>query len=208
MRQIKWHDRRRPLWLANGCDIPILAYYALHARTMPPTMKHLWVVQHDVGWTGELPRDSAGGYRCTAAAPGLAEADLICDDPYVADEGWLHFGERNYLKDDEVRACLLPVARYSTRLLGQLVGLVASGNATAYCEIRAPSACAQSDWGCTMETIRSAPHMLGPFSYFTKFDEGLLLSPFGANMERKGAFACGAKRAAIGRLYHRVTNFY
>ncbi|KAL1525258.1 hypothetical protein AB1Y20_020123 [Prymnesium parvum] len=205
MRRIKWHDRRRPLWLANGCDLPILAFFALHASTLPPSLRHLWVVQHDVGWTGELPLVLAG----VGAAPALNGVDLICDDPYVADKGWLHFNERNYLKDDEVRACLLPVARFSTALLGRLVSLVAMGNATAYCEIRAPSACANASWGCKMASIRAAPHMLGPFSYFTRFDEQFLTSPISPQGLQWPAhtYDCGsAHQPPIGRLYHQVTN--
>lgn len=204
MRRIQWHDRRRPLWLANGCDLPTLAYYALHADSLPHTVQHLWVVQHDVGWTGELPRVLAA---IGSSAP-LVDTDLICDDPYAADQGWLHFAERNYLRDDEVHACLLPVSRFSTRLLGRLVSLVAAGNATAYCEIRAPSACANSTWGCHMGSIRAASHLLGPFSYFTKFEENFLSAPIAAQFDEHsaGSHGCGTNRASIGRLYHQVTN--
>ncbi|KAL3932094.1 MAG: hypothetical protein SGPRY_000846 [Prymnesium sp.] len=97
MRRIKWHDRRRPLWLANGCDLPMLAYFARHSSSLPPSVQHLWVIQHDVGWTEELPLVLSG----IGATGPIREADLICDDPYVADKSWLHFNERTYLHDDE-----------------------------------------------------------------------------------------------------------
>ena len=95
-----------------------------------------------------------------------------------------------------------------------LVGLVAAGNATAYCEIRAPSACANSSWGCQMATIRAAPHMLGPFSYFTKFEERFLFAPIGSQSREYGSserptagYGCNSLgRNSVGRLYHQVTN--
>ena len=44
MRRIKWHDRRRPLWLANGCDLPLLAYHALYSQSLPANLRDLWMV--------------------------------------------------------------------------------------------------------------------------------------------------------------------
>ena len=58
--------------------------------------------------------------------------------------------------------------------------------------------------------------MLGPFSYFTKFEERLLFAPIGAqpqdqvqetSLERPiGGYGCGGGRHSVGRLYHQVTN--
>ena len=52
----KWADRRRPKWLSNGCDLVGLSWLALHGRAMSGVTPHahVWVLQHDVGWSGDL----------------------------------------------------------------------------------------------------------------------------------------------------------
>ena len=185
----------------NGCDLPALAHVA-GARTLPP---HVWVLQHDVGWTGQLadvldaaadaPEEATsalcGGIRpeLSAGPSGRDEADLLClDFARNKSADWPHAKRRNYLRSDEVASCLLPAVRYSARLLGALFTSLRAGE-TIYCEARAASECARSPW-CRVRELRGSG-LLGPNSYFTEVNESLLLD--------RAADAC-----TVGRLYHRA----
>jgi hypothetical protein len=200
-RHWRWADRRQPKWLVNGCDLPALAHVA-GARTLPP---HVWVLQHDVGWTGQLadvldaaadaPEEAASALRGSsrpeldAGPSGRDEADLLClDFARNKSADWPHAKRRNYLRSDEVASCLLPAVRYSARLLGALFTSLRAGE-TIYCEARAASECARSPW-CRVRELRGSG-LLGPNSYFTEVNESLLLD--------RAADAC-----TVGRLYHRA----
>lgn len=187
-RHWRWADRRQPKWLVNGCDLPALAHVA-GARTLPP---HVWVLQHDVGWTGQLADvldAAADAPEEAASAASALEADLLClDFARNKSADWPHAKRRNYLRSDEVASCLLPAVRYSARLLGALFTSLRAGE-TIYCEARAASECARSPW-CRVRELRGSG-LLGPNSYFTEVNESLLLD--------RAADAC-----TVGRLYHRA----
>ncbi|KAL1496826.1 hypothetical protein AB1Y20_014412 [Prymnesium parvum] len=200
MRKVKWMDRRKPLWLSNGCDLPLLAWHALKAHRLPRGAKHLWVLQHDVGWTHALPAVLLN----LGAAPELHGADLICDEPSRMPADWFHFNERWPLDlEAPVYSCLLPVQRISVRLVQRLTELVAAGNSTAYCEIRAPSTCASISW-CSMASIRvGASSALGPFSHFTKIEERLLRQAETSHVLLRGP-KDNVDANCVGRLVHQV----
>ena len=200
MRKIKWLDRRKPLWLSNGCDLPILAWFAKGRMELPRAARHLWVLQHDVGWTNVLPTI----LHNFGSAPELYGADLICDDPTRMPRDWFHYDERWPLDADApVFSCLLPALRISVRLIHQLVEQVAAGNATSYCEIRAATACATTQW-CTMASIRmGGSSLLGPFSHFTRVPERFLAPASPRNVPPFVA-ATRSPEPCIGRLMHQV----
>lgn len=205
MGRIRWSDRRAPHWLSAGCDLPGIVWFAQmrSAGRLDPSLQHVWVVQHDVGWTGELPailqRFDAG-------------PDLLCDGLGRPPPDWPHAREHNHLPRDGVYGCLLPATRYSARLLDDQVDALRAGN-VSYCEIRAASACAHASWPCKAAGLRGRG-LLGPFSAYTSIDERAL---FAAASNRTGAAhgqgsrlpeRCGkrADGAQVGRLYHRVYN--
>ena len=233
MGRIRWSDRRAPHWLSAGCDLPGIVWFAQmrSAGRLDPSLRHVWVVQHDVGWTGELPailqRFEAG-------------PDLLCDGLGKPPPEWPHAREHNHLHRDGVYGCLLPATRYSVRLLDDQVDALRAGN-VSYCEIRAASACAHASWPCKAAGLRGRG-LLGPFSAYTSIDERELFAPAGnrtggaahrlgsdgaspssplpppaAAAASKGSVFRGwarlpercSKRAdgpQVGRLYHRVYN--
>eukprot|EP00908_Phaeocystis_cordata_P003648 Transcript_14011.p1 GENE.Transcript_14011~~Transcript_14011.p1 ORF type:complete len:622 (-),score=22.90 Transcript_14011:528-2393(-) len=211
MGRMHWSDRRAPIWLSAGCDLPGIVWFAQMRASgrLDASIQHVWVVQHDVGWTGELPAILA---RFDPAP------DLLCDGPGQPSSEWPHFGEHNHLRRDRVFACLLPATRYSPRLLDDQVRGLQAGN-VSYCEIRAASACAGAAWPCKAAELRGNG-LLGPFSAYTSVDERALLStaaepstadPFSASTgdapiwlpERCGRARSGGPPHA-GRLFHRV----
>ena len=208
MGRIRWSDRRAPLWLSAGCDLPGIVWFAQMraAGRLDASYQHVWVVQHDVGWTGELPAI----LERFDPAP-----DLLCDG-LGHNPNWVHFGEHNHLHRDGIFSCLLPATRYSPRLLDdQVLGLQA-GN-TSYCEIRAASACAKASWPCKAAELRGRG-LLGPFSAHTSVDERALLPTSGTSS--RSAFSTSTGNTPIwvpeqcgtrpdqppqpGRLFHRV----
>ena len=165
MGRIKWSDRRAPLWLSAGCDLPGIVWFAQMraAGRLDASYQHVWVVQHDVGWTGDLP---------VTLERFDPTPDLLCDG-LGQNPNWVHYGEHNHLRRGEIFSCLLPATRYSPRLLDdQVLGLQA-GNAS-YCEIRAASACATAAWPCKAAELRGRG-LMGPFSAHTSIDERALL---------------------------------
>lgn len=204
MGRIRWSDRRAPHWLSAGCDLPGIVWFAQMraAGRLDPLLRHVWVVQHDVGWTGELPAI----LQRFDAAP-----DLLCDGLGRPPPEWPHAREHNHLPRDGVYGCLLPATRYSVRLLDDQVDALRAGN-VSYCEIRAASACAHASWPCKAAGLRGRG-LLGPFSAYTSIDERALFAAAGSNRtggapgtrlpERCGKQADGPP---VGRLYHRVYN--
>jgi len=144
--EIRWSDTRQPVWLANLCDLPGIAWYVTHARKLKErNVQQVWVVQHDIGWTGQLP--------ATLALFGN-EHDLLCEGLGPVAPEWAHASETNYKIPPGVgKACLLPVTRYSVRLLDDQVAALKQGN-VSYCEMRAASLCNMADWGCKSADIR------------------------------------------------------
>ena len=198
MRAMRWHDKRRPRWLANACDLPALVWWKQMRSVLPSRIEHMWVLQHDVGWSGSLPTL----LNALDRSEPLKGRDLLCDTPERAKRTWLHFHERNYLADDEVWTCLLAAVRLSRRLLNQLVFLLsARGNQTAYCEVRAASECARAKW-CRPGNLRLAGGLLGVFSYDSDIDDDILEASSAAVRPIGGGAndACG-----VGKLFHKVT---
>ena len=186
MCAVRWGDSREPSWLANGCDLPALTWFRLHGkRGFPHEASHLWVLQHDIGWTGRLP---------AILARFEPTADLLCDNLGNVGAEWPHFEEHNHLPSGRgVASCMLPAARYSVRLLAELLAGLDAGN-VSYCEIRAPTACAYAPWDCTMAELRATPGLLGPFAAYAIVDEQELHKTFKEVDEGGG----------VGRLFHRV----
>ena len=168
MQGVAWGDTRKPVWLSNGCDLPGLAWYALRRAKLPKDVSHVWVLQHDVGWTGSLPELLGRGFD--------RASDLICDGIHWSFPGWQHAAAHNHLSGEGgVLACLIPAVRYSMRLLeDQRRGMLA-GN-VSYCEIRAATACARAPWRCRVSSLRKSG-MLGTFSAYTSADASLLQRP-------------------------------
>jgi hypothetical protein len=202
---IKWGDRRRPKWLSNGCDLVGLAWFALHGTTIDAP--HVWMLQHDVGWSGGLPAVLAAPDALSRQA---APADLVCLDlsrkrASSANATWAHAAARNPLHleryRDQLSSCLLPVARYSRRLMSALVDELRAG-ITTYCEARAATACAAQPW-CIAADLRDSG-LLGPFSYYTSLNESAqALGSWAATGTEDPQDAC-AQSGGVGRLYHRV----
>lgn len=110
--------------------------------------KHVWHMEADVGWIGNLP------HLLSAAVAHNQTADFVsfgcwsqwtdvayCDDHANKE----HCKKRNYLKDEEVHQCQLLVFRFSTRLLSNLCSdFLASRR--AFCEFPGPSFCTQTYW--------------------------------------------------------------
>lgn len=69
MGRVRWHDPRIPRWLSAGCDLPLLGWYA--KAKLDASVQHVWLLQHDVGWTGLLPAILERADPTT---------DLICSD--------------------------------------------------------------------------------------------------------------------------------
>ena len=79
--EIRWSDTRQPVWLANLCDLPgvlltvtpaatirratrliasvippgILWYVTHRRKLLEHGVQQVWILQHDIGWTGQLP---------------------------------------------------------------------------------------------------------------------------------------------------------
>ena len=155
----------------------------------------------DVGWTGALPDVL---HAISASSEDMMAADLICDGGGApVTSKWIHFDERTYLEDSQVHTCLLAVTRFSLKLMHMLVALIAAGNATAYCEMRAPSSCKLAPW-CQMSDLKAdAPHMLGHFSPLEMgfVDERDLL-PLGMHMSGASSMSFESALQALEHPQH------
>ena len=214
MQTVKWTDERQPTWLANGCDLPALVWYQLHGGSLSKSVSHLWVLQHDVGWTGELP---------DILARFSPRADLLCDNIGAASSAWSHYDEHNHLPSHSRATCLLPITRYSTALMDEQVRGILAGN-VSYCEMRAASTCVLAPWNCQSADLRHAPGLMGPFSAYTTIDEADLFATLETSSskskrrqqmegrvrvprtdkERCDLHWTGADQGSTGRLFHRV----
>lgn len=144
--EIRWSDTRQPVWLANLCDLPGITWYVTHARKLKDRgVEQVWVVQHDIGWTGQLP--------ATLALFGN-EHDLLCEGLGPVSQNWVHAQETNHpIPTGAGMACLLPATRYSVRLLDDQVAALRQGN-VSYCEMRAATLCNMAGWGCRSSDLR------------------------------------------------------
>ena len=198
---------RRPRWLSNGCYLLGLAWCALHGCS---AFSAVWMLQHDVGWSGSLAallgenlrnrwsplvattaREDPQAERHSALAH--SQPDLVCLDVGQRNSSWMHTAARNARHASAYPrqfSCLLPAARYSQRLLLLLLDELRAG-LTTYCEARAATACATRPW-CTISELRGSG-LLGPFSFFTSLNES-------AAIETRHRCTRG-----LGRLYHRVS---
>ncbi len=202
----RWADRRRPRWLSNGCDLLGLIWYVLHAPRQP-RFQWLWVVQHDVGFTGDL------GAILRAAA--LPSDDLVCVDlTRVQTAAWAHYESRNARHRSvyaQISSCLLPVVRYGRRLLDALVADLRRDVLT-YCEARAATTCAARGW-CRIRDLRTASAgLLGAFSFYSLLNESFLgdadtLAAAPVDADGGGARPGGVTPqcdGGLGKLFHRV----
>ena len=205
---VRWADRRRPKWLSNGCDLIGLSWLALYGEAWTPHA-HVWVLQHDVGWSADLAAIlSANGVfnsQMVRLGPAmlpdheavLASPDLVClglgEHPQF-NSSWAHSAARNSIHQQKYArqaSCLLPAARYSRRLVLYLLEELRAG-LTTYCEARAATACAAQSW-CIAAELRGSG-LLGPFSYFTLLNESSEVD------SHRGECTQG-----VGRLFHRVS---
>ena len=129
---------------------------------------YLWVVDPDIGWTGDL--------SAWLRAFDASDADLLTtDEPRRRPNttGYKQQRLRNHMSDEEVWSSLLVPVRYSVRMLATLSLLVGSGR-LSFCESRAASACAarragsaQGGW-CTMGGLRQLrPDLFFPHPKFS-----------------------------------------
>ena len=183
-RDVRWGDRRRPTWLSNGCDLVGLAWLALFGRGLVSDRTMVWVLQHDVGWSGWLPAilsaailDSQPFKPAAAVHQRRGPPDLVCLDIGRRNSSWTHASARNAAHAEaypEQHSCLLPAARYSQRLLLHLLRELRAG-LVSYCEVRAATTCTALPW-CSVAELRGSG-LLGPFSYFTTLNESALTRP-------------------------------
>ena len=163
-----------PLLASFHCPRYVCARrYILHSARQPH-FSYLWVVQHDVGWTADLPRLLTSVPAPAAGGP----YDLVCVDhlsPQPA--SWIHGESRNgrhrAAYPQPLSSCLLPIVRYSRRLLHEIANELAADR-MVYCEARAATACAARPW-CRHMDLRDAPGLLGAFTHYSLINETQLL---------------------------------
>ena len=209
---MRWSDTRLPFWMANLCDLPGLVWYRMHERRLErENISRVWVLQHDIGWTGQLP---------AILARFGDEHDLLCEGLGPVPDSWNHAREHNHpLRADQKWGCVLPVTRYSVALLAEQSRGLRRGN-VSYCEMRAATACWNAPWPCRAADIRGRG-LLGPFTFYTSVEETRLnesmRAPAAATpaatvpddvvpaAERcHGPIATGAPASPVGRLFHRA----
>ncbi len=111
----------------------------------------------DVGWTGDVVQDIFASFP--------KEADFICSTDFKQDgiatgPGWVHFGSRTWMKDDQVRQCFVMLVRYSVRLLSLFQAETLQQH-TQFCEISGASMCAMHpDW-CSIHTFNQTSDIVG-----------------------------------------------
>ena len=138
-----WH------WSWVNCDLPG-PLGALESLPQDGSWRWLWTLDWDVGWTGDLG-------RILAAFAGAPHDYLAAYAPHRADRGsWPYFGLRSHLRDDEVWQTLVVPQRFSRRLLRVMDAGIAAGN-HSFCEMRAPSLCAQQREWCTQARTPPPP---------------------------------------------------
>lgn len=206
---MRWSDTRLPFWLANLCDLPGLVWFQMHHKRLRwKGITRVWVVQHDIGWTAQLP---------AILSRFGDEADLLCEGLGPVDRTWNHAEEHNYaIAPDRKWGCVLPVTRYSVRLLEDQSRALAAGN-VSYCEMRAATACWNAGWPCRAADIRGRG-LLGPFTFYTSVQEtrlnmsmcapararpGAEVTPEDERCHGSASAAAGAA-SSVGRLYHRT----
>jgi len=161
-------------------------WFMLYAHLQQP-FGHLWVVQHDVGFSGNLFRN--------LALAADATSDLVCVD-HSATKGtaWAHINSRNKRHSSAygspLSSCLLPLVRYSRRLLWELVNDL-HRDRMVYCEARAATACAARGW-CHTHDLRDSARVLGIFTFYSLLNESTI---------KDESRRCPGDR---GRFFHRV----
>lgn len=192
--EIRWSDTRQPVWLANLCDMPGLLWYAVYERKLRErNVAQVWVLQHDTGWTGQLP---------ATLSLFSSSHDLLCEGLGKNDNQWVHVTEVNHqVEEDHLYGCLLPVTRYSVRLLGDQMRALRAGN-VSYCEMRAATQCASAPWPCSSADLRGHG-VLGAFSFYTAIAEEQLINKTGRPQWVLPAdFVVGANKIAQPRELH------
>jgi len=165
--EIRWSDTRQPVWLANLCDLPGILWYVTHRRKLlEHGVQQVWILQHDIGWTGQLPS------TLSLYSP---HHDLLCEGLGEPPADWAHKDEANHpIAADGRWGCLLPATRYSVRLLDDQVRGLGEGK-VSYCEMRAAMQCIGADWPCRMADVRGHG-VLGSFSFYTAIAEEQLIN--------------------------------
>ena len=169
-------------WCWNGCDGPILSWYARVGQAL----KHLqffWFLEWDVVWTGNIV-SVLDAYHPDATAnvsydaqvdvfsplrrrqqpqphemPGAAHPpDLICPNPGWAPLRWphRHVRDRVLVPWNFTFKCVTEISRSSRRLLDRMLLFSQSESGAMFCEMRAPSVCAMQPW-CRMRSLFDTP---------------------------------------------------
>ena len=204
---IRWSDTRLPFWMANLCDLPGIVWFRMHQKRLRKEgITRVWVLQHDIGWTAQLP---------SILSRFDDNADLLCEGLGPVDNSWNHAKEDNYaLPQDRKWGCVLPVTRYSVRLLEEQSRALSAGN-VSYCEMRAATTCWNANWECRAADIRGRG-LLGPFTFYTTIQEVRLNESMRASDhprpgpprapldERCHESSADTLPSSVGRLYHRA----
>ncbi|KAG2452904.1 hypothetical protein HYH02_002247 [Chlamydomonas schloesseri] len=140
----------------NHCDAPELVWYDLFAGEVGPTVRHVWVAEYDVGWTGDI-----------AAVFGSfpQQPDFVCSTDWKQDgttigPAWSNFPLRTWLKDNEVKQCFIMMARYSLRYLQAFLDETRLGH-LQFCEMSGAAICAKHHTWCSIHTFDQHSPVVG-----------------------------------------------
>lgn len=196
------------------------------ARELPPWAEHVWLVELDVGWTGDIvdallatlgarngTRQGDGG---GGGGGGDGEPDWHSFNTMRANAGWHWYAARNFLPDGGVWRSYRHAARASARLLAALAAELSAGH-VASDEAMAPSVCAAAAGWCVIDASWQPGHpALGVDAATGEalYRWELLIPPerWAAVVAADGAAAaaCAAGRSAGGapclggKLYHKL----
>jgi len=120
--------------------------------------------------------------------------------PHPADKaGWVYFGLRSHLRDDEVWQTLVVPQRFSMRMVRAVDEAVSAGE-HSYCEMRSPSLCQQQrSWCLQAGMAQLQPSALGEFECCNSITEEQLV-------QRQRAWSAAPQGAirSPGQLHHRI----
>ena len=134
-------------WHWYNCDASFLTYFKLHWAHFH-VYDYIWIVEHDLGWTGSLA-DLLGTYSDDT------ENDIRC--PWLTTVRDMHAGQRQNKSRYQLTGtahCEQSLVRISRRLLQVVLDELDQDGAGLFCELRAPSACRARSW-CKMRSLTS-----------------------------------------------------
>lgn len=131
LQRLGW-KRKPQKWQWRACDVPDHLWYRNVRSTLPAWVTHIWVMEYDVSWTGNLPG--------LLAMLSDNTSDWIAPRPGPAAPRWHAYRDHNWLQDLEVWQNLVTLVRYSSRLLDAIAKNLQEGR-HQYCEITGITTC-------------------------------------------------------------------